>query len=546
MSRYYASIFNDVLGPVMTGPSSSATAGPGRVGRMAGMLMEDVKEIEIRFARDGGFGESYRGSMTDIAIVAGILGMDLTHKDFLKSYEKAEAAGISVSIVVEDVEVIHPDLIKISMTGRDGEKVKMEGVSLGGAIIEIISINDIAVSLKGSTTEIIVMADEKPECIDTITEILRNREIPFDVITEPEDALAEIRVYAILDAKVKNEIQEKIKDYGDRVRILDPVMPVVDKPDVKVSYSTAAELQAYLKTHDIPLWEAAVLYEQERTGWSREEVLNFAEMLLDRMGGSVAYGIKSDFQLSGFLTPKAAQLKKAYEEGKWFDTGIIAEACIYAVAVMECNAALGILVAGPTAGSCGVLPGILFSAYNKGNYDKQDLVKALMCAGLIGVFIAEQATFAAEVAGCQAENGSASAMAAAAGVHLLGGTADQALNAASLAFQHLLGLVCDALGECAEIPCISRNAATVSNAIISAQLAVGGFDGVVPLDETIQAMMNCGELMARELRATMLGGLCITPTGQRIEKEMQKKFYVGDECDVCKSCKSEKGKKGNE
>lgn len=537
MSQYYASIFNDVLGPVMTGPSSSATAGPGRVGRMAGMLVEDVKEIEIKFPRDGGYGDSYRGPMTDIGIVAGILGMDLTHEDFLKSYEKAEEAGISVSIVVEDLEFVHPNLIIITLTGSDGEKVKMEGVSLGGGIMEVISINDIAVSLKGSTTEIIVLSAGKPECVNVITEIIKKSAIPFEVMDGADDSLAEIRVYALLDEKIKRELREKTKDFSEQVRILDPVMPVVDKPDIKVSYSTAAQLQEYLKSHDIPLWEAAVLYEQERTGWSREEVLDFAEMLLDRMGDSVAYGMKSDFELSGFLTPKAAQLKKAFEEGKWFDTGIIAEACIYAVAVMECNAALGVLVAGPTAGSCGVLPGILFSAYNKGNYTKEDLVKALMCAGLIGVFIAEQGTFAAEVAGCQAENGSASAMAAAAGVHLLGGTVDQALNAASLAFQHLLGLVCDALGECAEIPCISRNAATVSNAIISAQLAVGGFDGVVPLDETIQAMMNCGELMPRELCATMLGGLCVTPTGQRIEKEMQKKFYVGDGCGNCKPCK---------
>ena len=154
----------------------------------------------------------------------------------------------------------------------------------------------------------------------------------------------------------------------------------------------------------------------------------------------------------------------------------------------------------------------------------EEIQKALLAAGLVGAFIANQATFGGEVGACQAENGSASAMAAAGLVQLMGGSVRQAFAAASLAMQNMLGLVCDPVGGRTEIPCIGRNVNAVFNAALSANMVLCGFDPVIPLDETILAMGEVGKQLPEALRCTCRGGLCTTATGRRLSEELNKKY----------------------
>ena len=198
----------------------------------------------------------------------------------------------------------------------------------------------------------------------------------------------------------------------------------------------------------------------------------------------------------------------------------LVSAIAYALAVAEVNAGMGRIVAAPTAGSCGVLPGVLFSVGETRGAGDSELVDALFAAGGVGAVIARSSTLAGAAGGCQAECGAAAAMAAAAAVQIAGGAPEQCANAVALAFKGLLGLVCDPVAGLVEVPCIKRNATSVAVALAAADMALAGIRSVIPADEVIQAMRAIGRGLPASLRETALGGLAVTPTGKRIASEI--------------------------
>jgi len=198
----------------------------------------------------------------------------------------------------------------------------------------------------------------------------------------------------------------------------------------------------------------------------------------------------------------------------------LASAIAYALAVAEVNASMGRIVAAPTAGSCGVLPGVLFSVGEIRGAGDAELVDALFAAGGVGAVIARSSTLAGAAGGCQAECGAAAAMAAAAAVQIAGGTPEQCANGVALAFKGLLGLVCDPVAGLVEVPCIKRNATSVAVALAAADMALAGIRSVIPADEVIWAMGAIGRELPAALRETALGGLAATPTGKLIASEM--------------------------
>ena len=181
---------------------------------------------------------------------------------------------------------------------------------------------------------------------------------------------------------------------------------------------------------------------------------------------------------------------------------------------------MGIIVAAPTAGSCGALPGTLIGVASTLALPRDKVIKGMLAAGLIGVFITKHATFSAEVGGCMGECGSASGMAAAGVVVLKDGTLAQSLAAASMALQSSLGLICDTIGDRVEAPCLNRNVMAASTAISCANMALSDYDQVIPLDEVIETMKRVGDAIPHTLRCTGLGGLAITKTAKKIEAEL--------------------------
>lgn len=186
---------------------------------------------------------------------------------------------------------------------------------------------------------------------------------------------------------------------------------------------------------------------------------------------------------------------------------------------METKSAMGVIVAAPTAGSCACLPGTLIAMADAMELGREELVKGMLAAGLIGVFIAQSSTFAAEVAGCQAECGSGSGMAAAGLVQMMHGTVQQVLDVASMALQNISGLVCDPVANRVEVPCLGKNIMCGSNVISSANMILAGYDKVIPLDETIAAIYDIGLKLPLELRCTY-GGLGKTPTSNQIRRHL--------------------------
>jgi len=215
----------------------------------------------------------------------------------------------------------------------------------------------------------------------------------------------------------------------------------------------------------------------------------------------------------GLIGGEAAKLNEHAMGGRSICGTVMTKALIYSQAVPEVNASMGVIVAAPTAGSAGVVPAVLFALEDEFGLDEKTLLDGLFTAGAVGYLLMKHASVSGAQAGCQAEVGSASAMAAAMAVAMMGGTAEQSLDAASIALSNLLGLVCDPIAGLVEAPCQSRNAIGAANAITCAEMALSGIKAVVPFTEMMQAMYRVGCRLPSELRETALGGCATTPTG---------------------------------
>lgn len=241
---------------------------------------------------------------------------------------------------------------------------------------------------------------------------------------------------------------------------------------------------------------------------------------LQVMRQAVQAGMDPALRSTSGLTGGDAARMQSYSAKGGITGPFLTGAMARAIAVSEYNAAMGRIVASPTAGSCGILPGTVVSMLEEGRCDEHAAVMSLFTAGAIGMIIAEQASIAGAQGGCQAECGSAAAMAAAALVELQGGTPTQAAHACAMAIKNQLGLVCDPVAGLVEIPCIKRNVSGIAIAFTSADMALAGIESKIPVDECISAMRAVGDSMPCALKETALGGLAATPTGLALKEKV--------------------------
>ena len=240
------------------------------------------------------------------------------------------------------------------------------------------------------------------------------------------------------------------------------------------------------------------------------------------MKDAVHSAITEDIRSIGGLIGGEAKKLDAYRQAqpKPLCGPVISKAIAYAMGVLEVNASMGLIVAAPTAGSSGVVPGVFVALQEEYGFSDEEMVKALFNAGAIGYLITRNATVAGAEGGCQAEVGAASAMAASAATELLGGTPSQCMSAAATAITNILGLVCDPIAGLVEAPCQKRNAMGASNAIVAAQITLAGVGNLLPLDEVIDVMYTVGKSIPFELRETALGGVAASPTGCALQKRI--------------------------
>ena len=389
-------------------------------------------------------------------------------------------------------------------------------------MFEITKYEKFPVSLKGDCFEILIVTD-RIGLLEEIDRIFSKGSIDYEVRTEVDKEEIEYLINIKLDTEVNNEILSKVKLLHGitQFKYVKPVLPVVKKNVYSMPFLSATDALGYSKEYNRNLWELACDYEGAISGKGHREIIDMMIHIVKVMRKSALKGIEGNYEKRGFLPPQAGIMDKNMkkENVKMIDMGILNQVMVWATAVMEYDICRGTVVAAPTGGSCGVIPGALVSVGDQMGFSDEDIAKAVLVSGIIGVFIDHKATFAAEICGCQAENGAASSMAAAGVVQLLGGTVEEGFSAASLAIQNLLGLICDPVAGVGNVPCVSRNPMAALNGILSANMVLNGFDPYIPLDETITAMMEVGLLMPREHRCTGLGGLCVTPSAIRALEE---------------------------
>ncbi|MFH0820823.1 MAG: L-serine ammonia-lyase, iron-sulfur-dependent, subunit alpha [Candidatus Peregrinibacteria bacterium] len=309
-------------------------------------------------------------------------------------------------------------------------------------------------------------------------------------------------------------------------------------------FTNCAELLELCRTHNMTISQIAIRREMELTQKPKAKVRNQMKQVRNAMREAIRSGVrsiqKSKYGLAGGDAKKVFDgLKRV---GKLLHSKVAVRAMAYAIATNEQNARMERIVAFPTAGGSGVVPGVLFSTAEHMKSSKRKMLSALFTAAAIGVAILEHGgTVSAAKGGCQAEVGVGCAMAAAAVTEMRGGTPEECVNAAALALKNLLGLACDPLGGLVEVPCVKRNALGAVQAIGASDLSLLGVKSTVPMDEVVEAMMNIAEHMPETIRETALGGLAITKTGLAVRAKMglrpiPKKYLSRRACKNCKGC----------
>ena len=288
-----------------------------------------------------------------------------------------------------------------------------------------------------------------------------------------------------------------------------------------MNFSTGSALLELCGQKDLPISGVMLQREIECLGASNEASLTRMREAYTIMKRSAFEGLKGNAApIGGLIGGAAAKLEAHSRSVRPICGPLVSRAVSCAMAVLEQSAAMGLIVAAPTAGSSGVIPGVFLALQEEFSFQDEQMALGLWNAGAVGYLIMHNATVAGAEGGCQAEVGAASAMAASAAVELCGGTPGQCLDAAAIAIGNLLGLVCDPVAGLVEYPCQNRNAVGASNALVCAELALSGVRALIPFDEMVDALFRVGQSLPYTLRETALGGCAATPTGCRLCEEI--------------------------
>jgi len=517
MSNLHPSIFNDVIGPVMRGPSSSHCAAALRIGLIARALMQGVIDnVLVECDAQGSLALTFDNQGSDIGLWGGLLGWDATNDRLAQSEQTLHAAGVTTEVRVGDFGDIHPNTYRLTLK-NSREKHKLVAISTGGGMIEVISIDDVPITILGDQHETLIFVGQAGLGVLTLLE----RHLADEKIKLNSHAGV-----TIVQVRGKVDIEELLAPMKGQagqlvIRAIEPVMPVLAMEREQLPFLTCQEMVEYNAQAPLTLWQLAVKYESARSGTSESEVFEKMREIAGVMRRAIDVGLAGTEYDDRILGWQSGKYKELMEQGRLLDAGVLNAILLAVTATMECKSSMGLVVAAPTAGSCGVLPGTCLAAAEFLGLDEDAAVKALLAAGMIGVFIARGATFSAEIGGCQAECGSASGMSAAGLVTLAGGSLEQAVAAASMALQSSLGMICDPIANRVEAPCLGKNAMAAANALSAANMALAGFDHLIPFDEVLTAMDQVGRSLPHALRCTGLGGLSLTKTSRAIEEGLK-------------------------
>ena len=520
----------DVIGPIMVGPSSSHTAGALRIAYMARRLcLAEPKTVEFRLL--GSFAHTLTGHGTDKALVAGMLGLATDDLRIRDSFDLAREAGLAFSFVtLPDAEYDHPNTIDVRIVDAAGNAMDVRGESIGGGAAVIRKIDDIDVRITGESASIVVRQRDEKGVLAHIAQSISDEGVNIATTRMYRERKGDT-AYTVLetDQAVGAEAKAAIEDHpaiydvriipgdarADVERVAVPDVAAALQRFAELDFGNGAALLAYCEEHGATLSEAFLAREAALAaslGYADGAAAYLREALAVMRCAARRPIDEALPSMGGLIGGEARKLADLHERGGELCDDQLSCASAYAMAVLETNASMGRIVAAPTAGSAGVLPGVLLALQRTRGYGDDDLAHGLAAAAAIGYLITRNATVSGAEGGCQAEVGSAAAMAAAASVELMGGTPAQCFAAASNALTNMMGLVCDPIAGLVEEPCQKRNAAGAAVALVSAQIALAGIGNLVDFDQTVEAMRKVGRSLPFELRESALGGIAAAPT----------------------------------
>lgn len=519
------SIFNDVIGPIMRGPSSSHTAAAQRIGAIIRQLNKTVFiKVLVEFDRTSALATTYLGQGSALGLAGGLLGIEMTDPEIINYEKHLKNSNFSIEYIITNIENKNPNAYQISVQYQDREDIHVLAISTGGGMFEIIEMNGFEVSIKGDFFEnLMFITDITKKGLSKLKQILKANlsDAIFEILKDKQGKV-------LLSIKSRDSLTNHLAEingldkYISRHIEVSPVMPVISGIDTILPFTTESQMLDMAEKENISLSDLAIRYESARSGLDATSVKKKMEEIVIIINDSIQQGLDGTYYEDRILGSQSGLIKEAEQKGlikNTINNSIIA----YTSAIMEVKSSMGLIVATPTAGSCGVVGGALFGSVANQKLDMESMVRAFLAAGITGVFIAEKYTFSAEEGGCQVETGSGAAMAAAGLVEMNGGTAKQAMAAASMALQNELGLVCDPVAVRVEVPCLGKNIMAATNALNSYIMAIAGYNPVMPFDEVIDAMKSVGEALPSSLCCTGLGGLAQTPTGKCLHKKFNPK-----------------------
>ena len=386
---HHPSIFNDVIGPVMRGPSSSHCAAANRIGLLARQLAGGrLERVAVRYDVAGALATTHASQGSDMGLFGGLLGWDVRDERIVDSARAIAASGIDVDISIGDFGHSHPSTYHLILES-EGERHEIVAISTGGGMIEVVEIDGCPVSFLGDRHAVVVWG------------------------------AAPLKLLTFYREPAPHVISTLASAPGvTRVRTLSPVLPTLSPNDVSVPFSSCAGMASFNGSRGLTLADLAVTYECERSGEPEDAVMGRMIDIVKLLRASVAAGLSGTDYDDRILGPQAAGYARAGEERRLVDLGALNRVIAYVTALMEVKSSMGLIVAAPTAGACAAFPGSCLGLGDEMGADDEEVARAMFAGGMIGAFIARGSTFSAELAGCQAECGSASGMAAAAIVQM--------------------------------------------------------------------------------------------------------------------------------
>ena len=512
------SIFNDVIGPVMRGPSSSHTAASWRIAiTCLDILNEPLKKAVIDFDTNGIWAFNYREQGTVMGINGGLLGLEMTDSLMKNTEMVAAEKGIAITYEVNSFPTKHANTVRLSLEGINGNTIQVVAASLGGGSFEIQQIDGFDLNICGDYFELLVVSKANTASYDDLKTILSGN-ILLSQSSGKNRALINLKS----SNKITNEIINLFSDetvFG-KIIIVDPVLPIVSGNEIEMPFTTVKSLIEYAQKENLDLGELGLIFEKCRSGFPDSVLLRKMEEIISIIENSIHTGLGGTNYEDRILHQQSHLIEKAEKAEKILQNSLVNKIIKYVTAIMESKSAMEVIVANPTAGSCGTVGGVLKAVADELDSTDEEKTKAYFAAGIVGAFFAMGPGFSAEEHGCQVECGAASGMAAAGLAQLFGGTARQAIDAASMAIQNMIGLVCDPIADRVEAPCLGKNISAAVNALTSATMACSGFDAVIPLDEVIETVSRVSKQMPTCVKCTGQGGLAITPTALKLKKKI--------------------------